>query len=296
MNKKRIIVDADPATGVPFKDVDDGLAILLLLASPEISLEGLTINFGNVNATLGCKIAKDVLAIIGEKIPVVQGAEKRDDLGKSNPAVDFLIETVRKNPGEITLLAIAPLTNVATAMMLDDSFAKNLKDLVVMGGALKFKGFSYFGEFNFHLGGMATSTVISAPIPKTVITMDLCSQAVFRQGHLAQFKENAGSAVSRYLALNIEPWLNLNRKIFFRKKGFFPWDVVAAAYLIDETLFDKNPVTFSVRTEGSRSGSIFAFRNLADFAGADNVVPINMPRTLKVDKFMEIFINRLLKL
>jgi inosine-uridine nucleoside N-ribohydrolase len=88
----------------------------------------------------------------------------------------------------------------------------------------------------------------------------------------------------------------MSRKIFFRKKGFPPWDVVAAAYLIDETLFEKNPVAFSVRTEGIRSGSIFAFRNLADFTGTDNVVPINMPRTFNVYKFMGIFINRLLKL
>ena len=50
MAQKRVIIDSDPATGVPNRDVDDGLAFLLMLAAPEIRVEGITINFGNVGA------------------------------------------------------------------------------------------------------------------------------------------------------------------------------------------------------------------------------------------------------
>lgn len=56
-------------------------------------------------------------------------------------AVEYLIETVYNNPGEISLLAIAPLTNLATAMMLDPDFADNLKELIIMGGTFAFPVF-----------------------------------------------------------------------------------------------------------------------------------------------------------
>jgi len=296
MNKTRLIIDTDPATGVPFKDVDDGLAILLLLAWPEASVEGLTINFGNVGEPIGCRVAREVLDVAGKDVPVFRGAGNREALGKLNPSVEFLIETVRGNPGEITLLALAPLTNVATAMLLDESFAGNLKDLVVMGGSLRFGVFAYFGEFNFHLGGKAADIVLSAPVPKTLITMDLCSQAVFRREHLDLLRDNSASSVSRYLAAKIEPWLRLNRKICFRKKGFFPWDVVAAAHCVDPTLFDRKAVSLRVRTGGLRTGSIHNVREYESFTPREGIVPMNMPVKLDAGRFMNLFIERLLSL
>jgi len=145
----RVLIDTDPAIGVRFKDIDDGLALLFLIASSAVSIDGITINFGNVSANKGYLVAKKLLKLAKVDFPIFKGAESRNDLGKRNPAVDFLIETVRKNPKEITLLALAPLTNIATAMMLDNSFALNLKNLIIMGGALHFRPFSFFGEFNF---------------------------------------------------------------------------------------------------------------------------------------------------
>jgi inosine-uridine nucleoside N-ribohydrolase len=160
---KRVLIDADPATGIKFRDVDDGLAFLLLMSSPQIHIEGITINFGNVKAPVGFTVAKKVLDVAERDVPVHMGAQSKNDLGKLNRAVEFLLEIVSKNPGEISLLALAPCTNVATAMMLDNSFAGNLKELVVMGGSINFRPFSYFGEFNFHLDGKAASVVMSAP-------------------------------------------------------------------------------------------------------------------------------------
>ncbi len=294
MDKKRLLIDTDPATGIPFRDVDDGLAILLALASPELTLEGVTINFGNVKAHIGMKVAEEVLMVAGAEIPFFLGAASKKDLGKSTPAVEFLLETVKANPGEISLLTIAPLTNVATAMMLDRYFAPNLKELIIMGGSFRFKPFAYFGEFNFHCDGRATSTVISAPVPKTVITMDLCSQAVFTRKHLARF-QNSGRPMSKYIAENVEPWLKLNR-IVFRKGGFFPWDVVAAAYLIDDTLFDQKPYTLSIREQGIRSGSFYNIVECEDFEKQGEVVPINIPKQLEAERFMKLFIDRLMEM
>ena len=292
MTGKRVLIDADPATGIKFRDVDDGLAFLLLLASPQIHIEGITINFGNVKAPVGFAVAKKVLDVVGREIPVYMGAQSKNDLEKPNQAVDFLLETVRKNPQEISLLALAPCTNVATAMLMDSSFALNLRELVVMGGSIKFRPFSYFGEFNFHLDGQAASVVMSAPIPKTLITMDVCAQAVFRQEHLERIQGH-DSRVARYLAEVIPHWLNLNRKVFFRKKGFFPWDVVAAAFIIDTSLFDENIYTLKIQPGGMRAGRIQNLKETGSFP-IDGHVAVNIPRRLESERFMAMFLSAML--
>jgi inosine-uridine nucleoside N-ribohydrolase len=289
---KRVIVDTDPNMWVPRRDIDDTLALLFLMASPEVEIEGITVNFGNVSAPVGHSAARELLDRFGVSIPLHRGAESRRDLGKQNDAVDFLLHTVREAPGEITLLALAPLTNVATASLLDDSFLSNLAGLVVMGGTFRFPFFSFFGEFNFHCDGPAAAIVLSSHVPKTMITMELCSQAVFTQQHLLKLQEN-DSEMARWVVRFIEPWLSINRKIFFRRKGFFPWDVVAAAYLIDDSLFDSNPNTFSIREQGLRRGSLVPLSASSGPLDTRTICHANVPGSLAADRFMQLFLCRL---
>ena len=293
IKKTRILVDTDPNMWVPRRDVDDALALLFLMASPEVEIEGITVNFGNVSAPVGYAAARELLDRVGLSVPLFKGAESKHDLGKKNEAVEFLIQTVKDAPGEITLLALAPLTNVAGAMLLDETFAQNLGGLIVMGGAFRFPFFSFFGEFNFHCDGRAAATVLSAPISKTLITMDLCSQAVFTEHHLAMLKSRE-SDMAQYIVRFVEPWLTLNRRIFFRKKGFFPWDVVAAAYLIDDSLFDSNPRTFSIRETGPRRGSLIPSAPFSRPSHRHKApASANVPGSLATDRFMDLFLSRL---
>lgn len=291
---KRVWLDTDPAIGVRFRDVDDALAMLLLLSSPQIKLEGISVNFGNVNVHKGFEVGKEVLDVAGADVPIYKGAASRNELGCSNPAVAALMRAVADNPNEISLLAIGPLTNVATAMILDRNFAGNLRDLTVMGGSLKFRPFSFFGEFNFHCDARAAVLVMSAPINKTLLTMDLCAQAVFRNEHLDKIRRG-DSRAAKYLAKHIPSWLMLNRLIF-RKGGFFPWDPIAAAYLIDESLFDKNPCIFSIAEDGIRRGRIFSFEDLTDFEEKHGRIPINMPKKLDSARFMNLLLDGLLSI
>ena len=286
--RKKVIIDADPAIGVPKRDIDDGLAILLLLASPEVELSGITISSGNVPAEQGYQVANELLELVNADIPVFQGAASSAELGVSNSAVEYLIETVRQNPGEISLLTVGPLTNVATAMMLDDTFAENLGELVIMGGTLKFILFSFFGEFNFHMDGKAASHVLSSNMPKTVISMDCITHSVFQQQHLEELMQNS-SKVSQYLVEVIEPWLKANRRIWFRKKGFFPWDPVAAAYMIQPELFAENYVKLRIQETGRRSGRIIEIESVEQ----DNPQAINFPLQHDSESFMRLFMNRL---
>jgi inosine-uridine nucleoside N-ribohydrolase len=292
VKKKRIIVDTDPNLWVPRRDIDDALALLFLIGSPEVEIEGITVNFGNVPAPVGHRAARELLEQVGRSIPLYQGAASKRDLGKKNEAVEFLLSAVREAPGEIGLLGLAPLTNVATASQLDDTFLQNLDGLVIMGGAFRFPFFSFFGEFNFHCDGRAAAEVLSASVSKTLITMDLCSQAVFTERHLAMFMEQ-DSEMARYIARFVEPWLRLNRRIFFKKKGFFPWDVVAAAYLVDDSLFTATPCAFSIRAEGPRRGSLTRLVNAGTGGSVREPCHANVPASLAADRFMNLFLSRL---
>lgn len=294
MVPKKLLLDTDPAIGVAFRDVDDALAILLAMASPELELSGITINFGNVAAEKGFPIANEVVGLTDADVPVLFGSTSRKDLGVRNPAVDHLIETVREHPGEISLVAIAPLTNVATAMMLDDTFAENLGELIVMGGATDFAFFASVGELNFHLDGQAAATVMRAPCPKTLITMDLCSQAVFTKRHLGML-QRSDSKVSRYLAKRIPHWLTVSR-ILFRGGGFYPWDPIAVACALDPSLVDEKYFTFDVQERGLRSGRILNLREEVGPGAVGGKPAINIPQTLDGDRFMQLLMDRLLAL
>ena len=293
--KKRLIIDTDHNIHVRGKDIDDALAIIFSIASAELKVEGITINFGNVKAPVGYRAAKDILAAVGADIPVMQGASSAAELGKKNEAVDFLLRTVGNNPGQISLLALAPLTNVATACMLDGGFAAGLKEIVVMGGTLDFWIFKYLGEFNFHQDARAAAAVMSQTVAKTLITMVVCSQAVFTREHLDRIK-SAATGVSGFCAGFIEPWLKLNSRIFFRKKGFFPWDVVAASYLVDDALFKSNPCTFNIVEEGLRRGRLIEVKRAKSLHSTNGKRPVNMPLKLDGEGFMDLLLERLLQL
>jgi len=156
MTPKRIIIDTDPG-------IDDSLAILLALASPEIQLEGLTVVHGNCSTEQGVTNALSVLELAGANhIPVAHGCDLplvqpsllapethgNKGLGyaqlpgpQRRPIIqkgcDFLIEKIMSNPGEITLVAVGPLTNVALAIRQEPRIVGAVKEVFIMGGAMR---------------------------------------------------------------------------------------------------------------------------------------------------------------
>jgi len=157
----RVIIDTDPG-------VDDALALLLAMRSPELKIEGITAVAGNVPLELTLPNALRMVEIAGPTdIPVAAGAKAplvrrlvtaayvhgENGLGGAvfpepkikpiaEPAAEFIRQVVRKHPGEVTLITIGPLTNVATALNSDPELAAMVKSLVMMGGSLSREGTS----------------------------------------------------------------------------------------------------------------------------------------------------------
>lgn len=242
MAAQKVIIDTDPATGNRFRDVDDGLAMLYLLALPdEFDVVGVTAVHGNASLAKTYPKALEVVEVSGrEDIPVLSGASSRKLLGAKTAASEFLAGAVRSNPGEITVLALGPLTNVATAGLIDGDFYESVRRVVIMGGTFTpgpGMPLSASFEFNFSKDPAASGLVLSAPCEKVLIPANLCRQSVFTRDNLAKLRE-MHSRVSEYLAERITPWMRLNEAVLMRGAGgFVPWDVVAAVYLRRPDLF-----------------------------------------------------------
>src|SRR5215216_3158203 len=195
---KKILFDTDPG-------IDDACAILLALASPELSIEGLSVVHGNCSLEQGTANALSVLELAhASHIPVAKGCElplvqtsllapeTHGDSGlgyaklpepQSKPilqhGIDFLIETILASPGEITLLAIAPLTNVALAIRQEPRIVEALKEIIIMGGAIRHEGnTTALGEFNTYVDPHAAQIVYQAGIPATLVPLDVTYQCI----------------------------------------------------------------------------------------------------------------------
>ncbi|MBK5093517.1 MAG: nucleoside hydrolase, partial [Actinobacteria bacterium] len=245
MAAAKVIVDTDPATGYPLADVDDGLALLYLLAYPkEFNLLGITTVYGNASLPKTTSKAEEILRVARRtEIPVLPGAASSKQLGADTRASGFLRESVASQPGKVTILALGPLTNVAAAGFADPDFYSNVKRIVIMGGALE-EGYGLPLipplEFNFFKDPIAADSVLGAKCEKVVISADLCRQAVFTRRELTSLWR-MGNPVATYLAYRIRPWLRLNQIMPFVpwRGGFVPWDVVAAVYLRRQDLFSE---------------------------------------------------------
>src|SRR5579862_6735068 len=167
---RRIILDTDPG-------VDDAMAFFLALRSPELKVEAITPVSGNVPLSLTLPNALRLLEIAGRRdIPVAAGASAplvrrlvtaryahgENGLGGvdfpapslkpvSESAVEMIRRIVRSSPGEITVVALGPLTNVATALKADPELAKMIRAIVLMGGSLSGGNITPAAEFNFYV-------------------------------------------------------------------------------------------------------------------------------------------------
>ncbi len=233
MKKHKVIIDTDPAIGIPFKDVDDALAILLMLSLPHVDVLGITVNFGNVAMVKAYEKAKEILHVAGSgDIPVLRGAKNKKDFGKETEASDFIARMLKKHPHEITLLSIAPLTNIATVVQREPEVLKLAKEIVIMGGAVK--NFP-FAEFNFFKDGIAAKTMLTYPVRKILFPIDICMQVTFSWKDFLKLR-GVHNTVADYLCRNIFSWLMLNMP-YTAGRGFYPWDTVAAAYIVNRNIF-----------------------------------------------------------
>ena len=191
----RLIIDTDPG-------VDDAIAILMALASPDVEVVGLTTVGGNVPLARSTRNALALLQAAGRPdIPVARGATRPlrgrytyapqfhgpgglssrlpDPITEpvSQGAVQFLHEQLTSQPSEAVLVALGPLTNLARLLREHPADLEHAKNIVVMGGAVNTPGnVTPNAEFNFYSDPVAAEIVLSSRLPITLVDLAACRQ------------------------------------------------------------------------------------------------------------------------
>lgn len=308
MTPKRIIIDTDPG-------IDDSLAILLALASPEIQLEGLTVVHGNSSMEQGAINALSILELAGAShVPVAEGCELplvqpsllapethgNTGLGyaklpgpQGRPIAqhgcDFLIEQIMSNPGEITLVAIGPLTNVALAIRQEPRIVGAVKELFIMGGALRHEGNTTpLAEFNTFVDPHAAHIVYHSGMPITLTPLDVTYQCVLLAEDVERIQEVA-SGIPPFIADATRFYMEFHDE-YQGIQGCVINDPLTLALTFAPELCDYEEQYVDVDI----SGGVSMGKTFADFYKATGK-PANMRVALGVRPrdFMDLFVERM---
>lgn len=228
MSARKIIIDTDPAIGIPGTDADDPIAIMLALQDPRLELVAITTVFGNCPPLLGARCATRILQVaqrtdipvaVGQALPLsgtlpellqkaYQGPRGREGsitLPEAEAshcgqhASELIIDMVRKYPGEISLVCIGAQSNLALALIKAPEIAPLIKEVVMMAGALGMDAtwgrgnITPVAECNIWFDPQAADIVFRSGIPLSMVSLDVTNAAtglVLTHEHLARVKED----------------------------------------------------------------------------------------------------------
>ena len=314
---KRLIIDTD--FGLP--PMDDGLALALALNSPELEIVGITTVAGNFNLARANADVLKMLEIAGRtSIPVHSGASRplahepdgyaRTHYGnwwsdepppappggfatlkpQAQPAADFIASTVLAAPGQIEILAIGPLTNIAEALRRKPEVARAVKRLTIMGGAIAAlpRGAGNAtpnAEFNFWVDPEAAKIVLRSGIPTELSPLNVSEKtALDKQAFEAIAR--ADTPIARLIAARMGP--QYARNASYRPRMY---DEVAAACLVDATIVKTRKMIVDVDdAHGPDYGT--SIGGTEPWPGAEGARTIDVQYDIDVAKFVSLFVDR----
>jgi inosine-uridine nucleoside N-ribohydrolase len=275
VNRTRILFDTDPG-------IDDAMALAMLALDPRAELVGITTVFGNVPIELTTRNALALRELFGiPEVPVARGAARplvkpagdfadfvhgANGLGNvelpepsgaldPRPAAQFIVEMARRHSGELVLVPVGPLTNLALALQLDPELPRHVREVVLMGGAFGTHGhggnMSPVAEANIFNDPHAADLVATAPWPVTFVGLDVTHEVVMTTGYLDELGARGGphGTFLRDITRFYEAFYE-----FRTGGGICCHDATAVACALDASAFTRRPGAVRVVTEGLAAG------------------------------------------
>ncbi len=283
----RVLLDTDPG-------IDDALAILLAIASPELDLRAVTVTGGNCPLAAGVTNARAVLAMAqhahipvcaGVALPLIRpaftAAETHGASGLgyavlpesavvAHPehAVDCIIREILSAPLQLSLVPVAPLTNIALAIRKEPAIVEFVKEVIIMGGAVRVDGnTTSLAEFNFFVDPHAAHIVLTSGMPITLVPWDITRDVMLYQHHIDRLLA-IDSPVTTFIAEATRFYLDFHQASF-GVAGCSINDPVALAL----TLWPELATTQSVRVDIEYTSELTIGKTVLSYVGDTNHPP-----------------------
>jgi inosine-uridine nucleoside N-ribohydrolase len=231
---KIVWIDTDPSLQLGGHEVDDGFALLQAFHSPELKIRGVSIVFGNAPYEQAWPMGQEIVRRFAPKnLQIFSGAAKASQLGEETDAVRAMAAALQKE--KLTILALGPVTNVASLLKLHPELHKNIVEIIVVAGRRPNQHFIAkpeqirpFRDFNFELDAPGFQVLLDSKIPLVYAPWEISSKVWLRESEVQRLA--AGTEATKFLAAPASDWLKKWRNDL-GLDGFNPFDTLAVAYL-----------------------------------------------------------------
>jgi inosine-uridine nucleoside N-ribohydrolase len=305
---KKVIIDCDVG-------VDDALALILAFHSPEFDVKAVTGVNGNVPLEQVFENIQRVLSLIRSKSKplIAKGANRplkgetvyahsvhgKDGLGGAKierkegkewwqfypgPADDLITEMARRYPDEMTLIAIGPLTNLALALQRDRKGMEKLKEIIIMGGAVRKRGnITPYAEFNIFSDPLAAKKVLESGLPITLVPLDVTQQVSITPQWMEERVKPINNVFSKFV-IEATGYDSIRHQ-FRNKELIHLHDPLAVGVVIDPTLVRKERFPIDVETQ--------ADEHYGKTSETKEGPKIEVCLGVNAKEFLELFLSRL---
>ncbi len=273
---RKVIIDCDMGT-------DDAVALCMLLFDSRLEIVALTATEGCVTAT---QANSNLQAILGELDPgryprlgLATPADNAppvntnwlygdDGLGNCNlevsakqhvqPAEKVIIDAVRGNPGDVTIVCLGPLTNLARALRRDPAIAGLINRVLMVGGSMSGIGnITPAAEFNFYFDPASAREVLNAPIARTLVPLDVTREVAFGLDLLNELPDERSR--SGFFLRQMLPHAFRSFRQHLGQERITLNDAVGALALLEPELFEFEDMACDVETEGELTRGVTVF-------------------------------------
>lgn len=306
--RTKVIYDTDPG-------VDDAMALYYALAHSQIDVVGITTTFGNVSVDQAVINALYLTALAQRTIPITKGVKTpwvkhgeappdfihgadglgnlpsrkaTDNVADPRPSAQFIVDMARAHPGEITLVAVGPLGNLAAALKLEPELPTLLKEVIIMGGTIVEPGnVSPVAEANIWNDPHAADQVFCAGWKLTMVGLDVTHQVILPVSLFRKIAAHHNHIATDTLLHAVNFYANFYSNLYphvAKIHGCFGHDVLAFIYLTNPELFTLETGRIRVATDGLAQGQTMMRRKHIDYpqTGWETAVP-DTHACMKVD-------------